>query len=166
MIRGLVYLLIFLIPINLYAACSAAGSTVVYVNGIFTSKEKAMIDLEELRDAYIERTQETDVFFINGFNVSHLEGAGDVIQTVAQMNGKSVSNYDLNEILLQIHPQIQTRKVLLVGHSQGTFYTNEIYRYFLRMEFRRALLESITLPPLQITLKAMVSTSIPTKTHF
>ena len=43
-----------------------------------------------------------------------------------------VADYDLKTILMQIHPEVTTtRKILLVGHSQGTFYTNAIYRYFL-----------------------------------
>ncbi|HLD70780.1 MAG TPA: lamin tail domain-containing protein [Negativicutes bacterium] len=40
-------------------------------------------------------------------------------------------DYDLTEMLRQVHGQLQTRKVLLVGHSQGTFYTNAAYDYLI-----------------------------------
>ncbi len=47
------------------------------------------------------------------------------------MKGKSISNFDRDTILLQIHPELTTRKVLLVGHSQGSFYANAMYDYLL-----------------------------------
>jgi hypothetical protein len=34
--------------------------------------------------------------------------------------------------LRDIQPQVTTRKILLVGHSQGTFYTNAMYNYLLQ----------------------------------
>ncbi len=35
----------------------------------------------------------------------------------------------MTTILRQVHQELSTRKVLLVGHSQGTFYTNAAYDY-------------------------------------
>jgi len=34
-------------------------------------------------------------------------------------------------MLMRLHEDVATQKVLLVGHSQGTFYTNEIYNYLI-----------------------------------
>ena len=66
-----------------------------------------------------------------GYNPSHLAGLGDMAQSAAQLLGGSVSDFDLDTILMQIQPQVTTRKLLLVGHSQGTFYTNAMYDYLL-----------------------------------
>ncbi|HEV7449283.1 MAG TPA: lamin tail domain-containing protein, partial [Candidatus Paceibacterota bacterium] len=37
----------------------------------------------------------------------------------------------MDTILNQLYTELQTQKVLLVGHSQGAFYTNEIYKYLI-----------------------------------
>ncbi len=54
-----------------------------------------------------------------------------MLQSAAQMMGTSISNFDRDSILLQIYPQVTTRKLLLVGHSQGAFYSNALYDYLL-----------------------------------
>ncbi|MDB5225330.1 MAG: hypothetical protein JWL87_282 [Candidatus Adlerbacteria bacterium] len=130
-IATLSFSFLLLTPLVTQAACISQGSTVVYINGIFTNLATAQADLDKLRTEYRKQTKDYSVDFINGYNESHLAGAGDLVQSVAQMMGSSVSGYDLNTILLQIHPQITTRKVLLVGHSQGAFYANALYDYFL-----------------------------------
>ncbi len=56
---------------------------------------------------------------------------GDITQAAAQALDSSISSYDLTTILLQVHPQITTRKLVLVGHSQGSFYVNEMHSYLL-----------------------------------
>lgn len=124
-------LFIVLLPHSTFAACSSEGFTVVYMNGILTSKTAAENDRNNLKKKYEDRTGRTDVQFINGYNESHIGGAGDLIESASQLLGASVSNYDRDTILNEIYPQITTRKVLLVGHSQGTFYANEIYNYLL-----------------------------------
>lgn len=123
--------LVFLIPNLAFAACTSSGGTVVYVNGIFTSLTDAQKDLKKLKEKYQERTKDYTINFTNGYNPTHLGGLGDVIQSVTQAFVKPVSDFDLQTILLQIHPEVKTRKLLLVGHSQGTFYTNEMYDYLL-----------------------------------
>jgi len=77
-----------------------------------------------------EKTGRTDIQFTNGYNESHIGGFGDLIESASQLFNYPISNYDRDNILRQIYPEITTRKILLVGHSQGTFYTNEIYDYF------------------------------------
>ena len=113
------------------AACVENGSTVVYINGIFTSVDSARQDLENLQGQYFKLTKTKEVTFINGYNPSHLAGAGDITHAAAQTLNSSVSGHDLTTILLQVHPQITTRKLVLVGHSQGAFYANEMYQYLL-----------------------------------
>lgn len=114
------------------AECRSDGYTMVFINGILTSEESAKESLDKLKDRYTAQGQYTDVAFILGHNPSHLAGAGDIIQSVFQALDGSVSDFDLQTILLQIHPEVRTRKILLVGHSQGTFYTNEMYEYLVR----------------------------------
>jgi len=38
-------------------------------------------------------------------------------------------DYDLQTILTSLHKDLKTQKILLVGHSQGTYYSNEMYQY-------------------------------------
>lgn len=124
-------LLFLVLPGFVYGACLERGLTVVYVNGIFTSEETARRDLRLLEQNFKAKFPNSDVQFINGYNPSHLAGVGDVTQAALQTIGLSVSNYDLKTILLQIHPQVQTRRLLLIGHSQGGFYTNAMHEYLL-----------------------------------
>jgi hypothetical protein len=122
---------VFLLPSTALAACSADGATVVYVNGIFTTEKQARADAKNLAMSYLDFTGDNTVKFINAYNPSHLAGAGDLMQAAAQLRGKSISGFDLRTILLQMHPQVTTRKLLLVGHSQGSFYANDVYDYLL-----------------------------------
>ncbi|MDP3999517.1 MAG: lamin tail domain-containing protein [bacterium] len=129
---SLFILLVSLLPSSVFGACAIDGVTVVYVNGMLTSKRNdADLNKKLLKDNFEKISNRTDVTFLTGYNPSHLAGAGDLIQATSQLLGFSISNYDLNTILLQIHPQVTTRKILLLGHSQGTFYTNEIYNYLI-----------------------------------
>ncbi len=122
---------VFLLPNIVWAACVADNATVVYVNGIFSTEKQASADLDSLHRKYIIRTGDSKTKFINGYNPSHLAGVGDITQAAAQTLDSSVSGFDLTTILLQIHPQVTTRKLVLVGHSQGAFYANGIYDYLL-----------------------------------
>src|SRR3989338_8175870 len=124
-----VIVLVLFPAVTFAASCSPSGMTVVYVNGILTTYPEAKRDLGMLQTEYIDRTRDYSTNFLTGYNQTHLAGGTDIIQSAAQAFGKSVSDFDLNTILMQIQPQVSTRKILLVGHSQGTFYTNSIYKY-------------------------------------
>ncbi|PIR82727.1 hypothetical protein COU20_00925 [Candidatus Kaiserbacteria bacterium CG10_big_fil_rev_8_21_14_0_10_59_10] len=104
----------------------------MYVNGIFTNEQKARDDLFFLIEEFKRKSTISGVKMLNGYNPSHLAGAADLVQAVSQAIGKPVSNYDRDTILRQIHSEVKTRKILLVGHSQGTFYTNEMYDYLVQ----------------------------------
>src|SRR3989344_6528257 len=124
-----------LFPFFTFASCNISGTTVIYVNGILTTYPGAKKDLGALQTEYIKKTGDYSINFLTGYNASHLAGAGDLYKSIQQALQKAtptvVEDYDLKTILMQIHPQVTTRKILLVGHSQGTFYTNAIYRYML-----------------------------------
>src|SRR3989338_6830716 len=117
------------IPLAVSAACDSTGYTVIYVNRILTEKKDAELDTNKLQDYLGYELNSENLAVRTGYNQTHLGGGADIIQTAAQAFGASISDFDLNTILMQIQPQVTTRKILLVGHSQGTFYTNSIYKY-------------------------------------
>ncbi|MDO8560606.1 MAG: lamin tail domain-containing protein [bacterium] len=120
------------LPFGVFALCSSDGYTIVYINGIRTkSIDDANTDLNELQRKFIKYSYLNGVVFHTGYNPSHLAGAGDLIESASQLFDSSVSDYDFKNILLQIYPEVTTRKILLVGHSQGTFYANKIHDYLL-----------------------------------
>ncbi len=126
-ILGLVFL-----PFSAFAQCKSDGFTVVYVNGIFTTESDAKKDLLKLQTKYEDKNQISDVEFILGYNATHLAGGGDLIKSVIQAYNGASLDYDLKTILNQVHGELKTRKILLVGHSQGTFYTNAAYDYLIK----------------------------------
>ena len=121
-------LTLLLLPTLAIAECKNSGTTVIYINGILTDKDAAKKDKDFLK-SYWELNN--DINFINGFNQSHLAGLGDLIKSTIQAYGSASLDYDLTNILIQVHSELSTRKVLLVGHSQGTFYTNAAYDYLI-----------------------------------
>src|SRR3989344_2941929 len=127
------YILIILVifPIPAFAACSPDGATVVYINGIFTNLDDAKKDLRSLQTDFYKLDNDRNIKFINGYNPSHLAGVGDLVQSALQTFFSSASDFDRDAILLQIYPEVTTRKLVLVGHSQGSFYSNSIYDYLL-----------------------------------
>lgn len=122
-------LLLFLLPTAAFASCSNEGFTVILVNGILTSEEKAKAATGLLQRVLGSKFGKQDLIIQNGYNPSHLAGAADAAQSVFQAFNNPVSDFDLNTILMQVRPQVTTRKILLLGHSQGSFYVNEMYKY-------------------------------------
>ena len=116
-------LFVIIVPSSVFA-CSLDGATAIYVNGIFTDEAKAKEDTRILNKEFYRNTNREDVKIINGYNPSHFAGLGDAVQVASQALGSSINTFDRDTILMQIHPEVQTQKILLVGHSQGTFYTN------------------------------------------
>jgi hypothetical protein len=113
------------------STCSANGYTVVFFNGIFDSKPEAENDAYKLGYKLGSNYNGQPLTVQLGYNATHLAGAGDILQTAAQLFSKSVSNFDLNTILMEVYPEVTTRKLLLVGHSQGAMYANDMYHYLL-----------------------------------
>ncbi|MEK7601528.1 MAG: hypothetical protein AAB480_03300 [Patescibacteria group bacterium] len=125
-------LLIVFLPNGVMAlGCSLNGYSVVFVNGVLNDQEKAQVGKAALEEKYKFLSKRNDVSFYLGHNQSHIAGLGDFAQSVGQIFDNPISYYDRDTILREMHSKITTRKVLLVGHSQGTFYTNEIYSYLV-----------------------------------
>jgi len=125
-------IILILFPTFAFASCSEDGSTVIYINGINATLVQAQKDAENLRDKFIETTKDNSADFFNAYNQTHGE-VTDVYKTITQMLrwDSATWNEDTNgdEILNQIHTDLTTQKLLLVGHSQGAFYANETYKY-------------------------------------
>lgn len=116
------------------SVCSNTGYTVIYVNGISTDRTQADDDRHALSDKFISRGGDPSIVFLTGYNQTHAGGLGDKLESVAQtyLEGNAIlSDYDLKTILINLAPQVHTQKILLVGHSQGTFYTNAMYDYLI-----------------------------------
>lgn len=127
----IVLLFLLLCPIFVLANCSNSGATVVFINGIFGKLADARSDQENLAQYFKLKYPNEKVEFITGFNESHLGGANDLATAIIQAYGYEDLDYDLTTILNQIHSQISTKKVLFVGHSQGSFYANAAYKYLI-----------------------------------
>lgn len=113
-------------------SCSTTGYTVLYVNGVLSSKEGADQDRDFLKKTFINILSRSDVDFKLAYNASHFGGIGDWIKSIQQAyqgSGSFVDDYDFQTLLKQIHREVNTEKILLVGHSQGSFYTNALYQY-------------------------------------
>jgi hypothetical protein len=123
--------LILLAPGFSLAHCSSSGTTVIFVNGIFGDKQYAEADKELLRDRFLSYTHYTDVDFLLGFNGSHVGRLADLADSMVQSYGVTGLDYDLKNILINLHDDLQTQKIILVGHSQGAFYTNLAYEYLV-----------------------------------
>jgi hypothetical protein len=124
----LIIVTIFFLP-NFVSAqvCTPSGYTILTVNGIFTDEEGAIENKDKLKRKLDStyNSQKLTVDFVH--NESHLAGAGDLFDAVAQGLFGQKSDYDLTEILNDASEKVTTQKLLLVAHSQGNFYANNFY---------------------------------------
>ena len=116
-------------PLFAFAQCETNGTTVIFINGIFGTEATAEADKEDLKDKFLTSTGKTDVTFVNGFNPSHVKGLDDVVSAGVQMYMGGKQDFDLTNILIKLQTDLKTQKVVLVGHSQGSFYTNAAYEW-------------------------------------
>ena len=122
-------ILLLVAPIFVFADCSKAGTTVIFINGIWEDEASARSDKNLLQNKFLTYSNLDNVTFISGYNASHAGGAADIINSIMEAYGNNGVDYDLTNILLKAHTDLATQKILLVGHSQGTFYTNAAYDY-------------------------------------
>ena len=126
-------IVILLAPVSVFASCSMSGYNIIYINGILTSETQARTDLSALRDRFLAHGGDSSISFLPAYNPSHLAGVGDFIKSIEQAykggDDTPIDDFDLKTMLMQIHSEVATRKVLLVGYSHGTFYANAMYDY-------------------------------------
>ena len=124
----LVCVILFLSPVVAQAySCSKNGYTVVFVNGIFNNKQEAESNEVALSKILKSNLSGETITYKLGYNQTHVGGLGDLIE----MSFPAFDQYDLDTILTQMHADVTTRKILLVGHSQGAVYANKIYEYLV-----------------------------------
>lgn len=123
--RVLIFFALFLFPLFVEAACSSSGYTVIFANGIFNTREEAQSSADSLQDKLGEEFNSEILRVKLAYNARHLAGVGDLVETALPQ----FDQYDLETILTQIHGDVTTRKLLIVGHSQGAVYANKIYEY-------------------------------------
>ncbi|MDD4082941.1 MAG: lamin tail domain-containing protein, partial [Sphaerochaetaceae bacterium] len=118
-------------PFFISAECKKNDVTVVFINGIFGNKEFSEKDTKALAMQFSLNSGLKDVTFINGFNESHGDGTLDLSSSIIQAYTSGYVDYDLTNILRGLHNNLKTQKIVLVGHSQGAFYTNVAYDYLV-----------------------------------
>ena len=129
-----VFLVFLFIPTSAaVAACQADGYEVVYINGVRTTNGDASTDLERFVSDYSSAPtalQGTD--FTVGYNPTAWAGLADIGESIIQSSEPRVlEDTDLQTMLTELHTKIQHRRVLLVGHSQGTFYANAVHDFLI-----------------------------------
>lgn len=107
--------------------CSPDGYTILTVNGIFTSEKEAVANKKSLQSNFSSTYNNQPLKVDYLYNPTHLAGAGDLIDSIAQGVFDQKSDYDLTEMLNDASHKVTTQKLLLVAHSQGNFYANNFY---------------------------------------
>ncbi|MFM2414406.1 MAG: hypothetical protein RI911_99, partial [Candidatus Parcubacteria bacterium] len=124
----------FLLPSAVFlhgaSQCSKEGTTVVFVNGMNAISEDAIkMQRKILYDKYSSRFPfDTKITFDYAYNPSRGEGM-DLLKSIMQScaANNDVGDIDLIDMLNQLNGKVSTERVIFVGHSQGTLYTNAIY---------------------------------------
>ena len=110
--------------------CSKTGTTVVFVNGMNAESEEAIeAQKEALKNKYFKiNPLDKNILFRYAYNPSRGEGM-DLVKSIMQSCSASndVGDIDLLDMLNQLNERITTERVVFVGHSQGTLYTNALY---------------------------------------
>jgi len=107
--------------------CLSKGYTVLTINGIFTDEHGADVNRRALERKLLSpyNGEKLSVDFL--YNPTHLLGVLDIVDVLKQMVIDDNSDYDMVEVLNDASQKVTTQKLLLVGHSQGNFYANNLY---------------------------------------
>jgi len=107
--------------------CSPKGYTVLTINGINTDENGAETNALALKRKLLPTYNNQPLKVDYLYNATHLGGALDILDVIAQGVFDEKSDYDLTNMLSDASQKVTTQKVLLVGHSQGNFYANNFY---------------------------------------
>jgi len=107
--------------------CSKEGYSVVTINGIFTDRTGATNNMTALQEKLGPSHKNQEINYQYLLNPSHIAGFGDIVASVAQGLFDQKSDYDLVEMENDASRKVTTQKLLLVAHSQGNFYANNLY---------------------------------------
>lgn len=132
---SIITVFIFSYGLALAQTCDLEGVSVIYVNGILTSERGAQSDARALEKLYEKEKGDDGVTFTFTHNPSRLAGFGDAIKATRQayraVADEYITDHDLEVMLNHLHTDVRTQKMVLVGHSQGGFYANQLYAYLI-----------------------------------
>ena len=141
--------------------CFPSGYTIATINGVFTGEDGARDNMVTLKKEVGRKlgiiknpiTNEEEIFytksetkqkeilnFIYLLNPTHLAGLGDFLKSLEQKSWESRSkyfkdstfeDYDTKEMWKTMSDTLTTQKLLMIGHSQGNFYTNGLYDHIV-----------------------------------
>ena len=127
-----VFVVSVFLPSAAFASCSAAGYSIVYINGINTPNAAAQDDKREFTRRYLAKTSTFDPTFVLGYNPTN-GTTTDIWDSIRQsIEPQVLEDGDLQSMLKTLHSDIKTRRVLIVGHSQGAFYANAVYDFLIK----------------------------------
>lgn len=108
--------------------CSKEGYTITTVNGIFTDETDAKKNSDALK-YYFEKTYNGEPLTID-YLLNKTHAVLDITDVAIQKTFEGVDMWDPDfiKMLNDASTQVKTQKVLLVAHSQGNFYANNVYK--------------------------------------
>lgn len=133
------FLLLFFSSTVLHAQsnfiCHEDGYTIAFLNGVLNPNiANAEFGTNKLRKEFKKHYSDLgdNIDFITLYNPSHLIGIGDISKVAIQKlyeDEASIQDTDLVTIANSLREQLKTQRLLIVAHSQGTLYANELYTY-------------------------------------
>ncbi len=110
--------------------CSPDGYMVISINGMLTTPDGAIYNKEKIELNVPESYKKQPVFVDYVYNPTHGFFA-DFIDAITQKTSEKMfisDTHDLKNMLVDLSAKVKTQKLLIVAHSQGNFYANDIYR--------------------------------------
>lgn len=112
------------------SVCSPEGYTVISINGMLTSSSGAIENKERIRKSLFPSYNNQKIIYDYVYNPTHGFFA-DFIDAMTQKTSEKMfisDTHDLKDMLVDLSAKVKTQKLLIVAHSQGNFYANDIYR--------------------------------------
>ncbi|NCU28572.1 MAG: DUF5011 domain-containing protein [Candidatus Moranbacteria bacterium] len=122
-----------LIPTNISLAegpeyCSRDGYTIITLNGMLTTESGALSNKEKIEILLQGSFNNQKITVDYVYNTSH-EFIADLTDSITQKMSEGLvsETYDLKKMIIDLSKKVKTQKLLFVAHSQGNFYSNDIY---------------------------------------
>lgn len=124
----------FLLPSHRVLAnnkCLSKGYTIISINGMLTTSSEAVYNRDAIWGALgQDYFMGQEIFVDYVYNPTHGFFA-DFIDAITQKTSEKMfisDTHDLKNMLVDLSTKVKTQKLLIVAHSQGNFYANDIYR--------------------------------------
>ena len=111
--------------------CSSSGYSIISINGMLTEAKGAVYNKNMLSGALKMKTYNNQkIIYDYVYNPTHGFFA-DFVDAITQKTSEKMfisDTHDLKNMLVDLSAKVKTQKLLIVAHSQGNFYANDIYR--------------------------------------